>query len=102
MDIGSKLVSLARRSLPVSREFDSLIRGIGECKSKGEEDIIVARIIEITKALAKEPPKDLRTVKELLVYLIYTEMLGHDTAWAQATIIQLCSHKNLVVKKVRG
>lgn len=34
------------------------------------------------------------------VYLIYIEMLGHDTSWAQATAIQLCSDKNLAVKKV--
>ena len=27
-------------------------------------------------------------------------MLGHDTSWAQATAIQLCSDKNLAVKKV--
>ncbi len=34
------------------------------------------------------------------MYLIYIEMLGHDTSWAQATAIQLCSDKNLAVKKV--
>lgn len=38
----------------------------------------------------------------LQVYLIYIEMLGHDTSWAQATAIQLCSDKNLAVKKVGG
>ena len=38
---------------------------------------------------------------ELLVYLIYVDMLGHDTSWAHAAVIQLCGNKSLVVKKVR-
>jgi hypothetical protein len=28
-------------------------------------------------------------------------MLGHDTSWAHAAVIQLCGNKSLVVKKVR-
>lgn len=39
---------------------------------------------------------------QVLVYLMYIEMLGHETSWAQAAVIQLCSEKNLVVKKVGG
>ena len=34
MDLSNRLVNLAKRTLPVSREFDELIRSIGECKSK--------------------------------------------------------------------
>lgn len=103
MDLSNRLVNLAKRSLPVSREFDELIRGIGECKSKGEEDIIVARIVEITRQKLKErSSRDTRTLKEVLVYLMYMEMLGHETGWAQAAVIQLCSEKNLAVKKVRA
>jgi hypothetical protein len=96
----SKIASLAKRSLPVSREFDDIIRAIGECKSKGEEDLIVARVVEISKQKLKEPRRDVRALKELLVYLMYVEMLGHETSWAQAAVIQLCSEKNLALKKV--
>ena len=84
----------------VSREFDDLVRAIGEAKSKGEEDAIVGRIVEIVKAELQEGRRDVRTLKEVLTYLIYVEMLGHDTAWAQAAVIRLCGEKNLVVKKV--
>jgi hypothetical protein len=102
MEIGNKLANLAKKTLPVSREFDELIRSIGECKSKGEEDAILARVVEIAKTRTKESRRDARTSKELLMFLIYIDMLGHDTNWARATVIQLCSDKNLSVKKVRA
>ena len=95
----NKLKSLARRTLPIG-QFDDLIRSIGECKSKGEEDALVERMIALAKAKTRHPRHDPREAKELLIYLIYIDMLGHETSWAHATAIQLCSSKNLVVKKV--
>ena len=100
MESLNKLAMAAKRTLPVSGLFDELIRAIGESKSKSEEDAIVARMVDLAKRMARETRRDTRTLKELLVYLMYIEMLGHDVAWAQATVIQLCSEKNLVVKKV--
>jgi len=99
MDLGGKLRSAARRSLPVG-EFDDLIRSIGECKSKGEEDLIVSKMIKLAKNKARDPRRDPKEAKELLIYLMYIEMLGHETSWAQPIVIQLCSDKNLAVKKV--
>lgn len=88
--------------LSVATSALQLIRAIGESKSKSEEDAIVAKLVELSKAKIREGRREARTQKELLVYLIYIEMLGHDTAWAQAAAIQLCSDKNLAVKKVGG
>jgi AP-4 complex subunit epsilon-1 len=103
MEISSRLAGLAKRNLPNGSEFESLIRGIGESKSKSEEDAIVDRIVEISKRSVKEgvsrKDANVRALKELLVFLVYVDMLGHDTSWARATVIQLCSHKSLVVKK---
>lgn len=62
----------------------------------------MGKLIELSRAKIKEGRREPRSQKELLVYLIYIEMLGHDTSWAQATAIQLCSDKNLAVKKVGG
>jgi hypothetical protein len=62
----------------------------------------VGKLVELSRQKIKEGRRDARSQKELLVYLIYIEMLGHDTGWAQATAIQLCSDKNLAVKKVGG
>lgn len=101
MDVlSSKLSKLAKRSLPVSTEFNDLIRGVGESKSKSEEDAIVGRMVELCRARMRNGRRDGNSVKELLIYLMYIDMLGHDTSWAQATVIQYCSDKNLVIKKV--
>ena len=107
MEISQKLAGLAKRhtSALAGGEFESLVRAIGESKSKSEEDSIVERMISISKQQIKEglPRKgdNTKALKDLLVYLIYIDMLGHDTSWAAAAAIQLCSHKSLVVKKVR-
>jgi AP-4 complex subunit epsilon-1 len=106
MEITSKLAGLAKRhtNTLVNGELESLIRAIGEAKSKHEEDQIVTRMISMSKQQIKEglPRKgdNTKALKDLLVYLIYIDMLGHDTSWAAAAVIQLCSHKSLIVKKV--
>ena len=106
MEISSKLAGLAKRHTNnlVNGELESLIRAIGEAKSKAEEDGIVQRMINMSKQQIKEglPRKgdNTKALKDLLVYLIYIDMLGHDTSWAAAAVIQLCSHKSLIVKKV--
>jgi hypothetical protein len=103
MDLSGKLATLAKRSMPTGGSFEELIRGVGESRSKSEEDAVVLRMVEISKQQIREglSRKDnTRALKELLVFLVYIDMLGHDTSWARATVIQLCSHKSLVVKKV--
>ncbi|KAL4540030.1 hypothetical protein Ndes2437B_g01634 [Nannochloris sp. 'desiccata'] len=105
MEISSKLAGLAKRHTNnlVAGELESLIRAIGEAKSKAEEDGIVLRMISMSKQQIKDglPRKgdNTKALKDLLVYLIYIDMLGHDTSWAAAAVIQLCSHKSLIVKK---
>ena len=43
---------------------------------------------------------DKRALKELLVRLMYVEMLGHDASWGHVTALQACSDKTLLTKKV--
>ena len=83
-----------------SREFDSLISAIGECKSKAEEDALISKEVEILKPRLKDPKMDKRWLKELLVRLIYVEMLGQDASWAHVKALQACSETNLITKKV--
>lgn len=96
------LSNIAKKPPSWSKEFDTLVRAIGECKSKAEEDAIIMREIEILKPRLKDPKLDKRSMKELLVRLIYVEMLGHDASWAHVKALQSCSDANLLTKKVCG
>jgi hypothetical protein len=99
--IMNNLGNLAKKTGPTwSREFDVLIRSIGECKSKAEEDAIIAREVELLKPRLKDAKIDKRSLKEVLVRLTYVEMLGHDASWGHVKALQACSDTNLLTKKV--
>ncbi len=98
----NNLTALAKKGPTFSREFDALVRAIGECKSKAEEDSIISKEVEILKPRLKDPKMDKRWLKELLIRLIYVEMLGHDASWAHVKALQACSETGLITKKVRS
>ena len=52
------------------------------------------------KPRLKSSSLDKRALKELLVRLMYVEMLGHDASWGHVTALQACSDKALLTKKV--
>ena len=99
----------AKERRPHSRDFDALVRAIGECKSKAEEDAIVAAEVGVLKprlgggALAGGGAAgDKRAVREALIRLAYVEMLGHDASWGHVRALQACSDPDVLTKKVRG
>ena len=81
------------------REFDSLIRSIGECKSKQEEDRIMANEIETLKSRLNDPKLDKARIREYMVRAIYIEMLGHDASWTHVKALQFASDEQLINKK---
>lgn len=98
----NNLSGLSKKVPAWSREFDTLVRTIGECKSKAEEDLIISREVEVLKPRLKDAKLDKRVLKELLVRLIYVEMLGHDASWGHVKALQACSEAALPTKKVRS
>ena len=93
---------MAKKAPAWSREFDVMVRAIGECKSKAEEDAIIVREVEVLKPRLKDAKLDKRLLKEMLVRLIYVEMLGHDASWGHVKALQACSETHLLTKKVSG
>ena len=90
--MNSITASMGKKGPTWSREFDSLIRAIGECKSKAEEDALISKEVEILKPRLKDPKLDKRWLKELLVRLIYVEMLGQDARLRFACRLTLGRH----------
>ncbi len=82
------------------RELDQLVKAIGECKSKAEEDRIIVQEVEVLKQRLHDPRLDKSRGREYMVRLMYCEMLGHDVAFAYIHALQFCSDANLSTKKV--
>lgn len=81
------------------KEFDNLIKAIGECKSKTEEDRIITAELELLKTRLNDPKLDKSRGREYMVRLIYCEMLGHDASWAYIKALQFASEPNIFTKK---
>jgi len=65
-----------------TKEFHDLVKHVGECKSKSDEDVIVARQAEMLKAKLSDPKMDKTKLKEYLLRAVYVEMLGHDASFS--------------------
>ncbi|PNH07811.1 AP-4 complex subunit epsilon [Tetrabaena socialis] len=87
------------RFLKELREFDNLVKAIGECKSKAEEDRIIVAELELLKVRLSDPKLDKSRGKEYMIRLIYCEMLGHDASFAYIKALQFASDPNIHTKK---
>lgn len=83
-----------------SREFDALVRAVGECKSKADEDAILDAETAALKVRLKDGKLDGRALKEALVRLLYVDMLGAGAGFGAVRALQACSDGNLATKKV--
>jgi AP-4 complex subunit epsilon-1 len=82
------------------RELDALVKAIGECKSKAEEDRIILQELETLKQRLSDPRLDKSRGREYMVRVMYCEMLGHDAGFAYIPCLQFASDPNLLTKKV--
>ncbi len=78
----------------------------GDCKSKTDEDIIVAREAKELKARLSDPKMDKKLLKEYLLRAVYIEMLGHGAGFSHIHAVK-CAHESnisapgaLALKKV--
>lgn len=63
MKAASKLAS----SLPAFGELDRLVKAIGECKSKSEEDRIISAEVDVLKQRLSDPRLDKSRGREYMV-----------------------------------
>lgn len=89
-----------RTAVTHSKEFADLIKCIGECRSKQEEDRIMMQEVTALKKIFASPNLDKTKTREYLLRLVYVEMLGNDAAFAYINVVNACGEKNWVMKKV--
>ncbi|CAL6430166.1 unnamed protein product [Bathycoccus prasinos] len=82
-----------------STEFYELVRAIGECKNKMDEDQIVKREAHLLKHLLSHPKVNKNTLKELLLRLVYVEMLDHDASFGEIYAVKATHESDLSVKR---
>jgi len=84
-----------------SSHFFEYIRSIGECKSKQEEDKIVAQdLLSLKNALAdKKKAGEKKYAKEYVVRVFYGEMLGHPAEFGHIHCVNLCSSPDILHKR---
>ena len=71
----------------------------GECKNKMDEDQIVKREAYLLKHLLSHPKVNKNTLKELLLRLVYVEMLDHDASFGQIYAVKATHETDLGVKR---
>jgi hypothetical protein len=80
-----------------SKEFLDLVKAIGECRSKAEEDKIVVGEIELLKKKMAEPDVPKKKMKEYVIRLVYVEMLGHNASFGYIHAVKV-GHKDSIHK----
>lgn len=89
----------AQTSQGHSKHFFEFIRAIGEAKSKQEEDRIVSKdVIELKKSMG-EKGADRKNMKEYVVRMFYSEMLGHAAEFGHIHAVNLASSPDLLQKR---
>ncbi|XP_035669970.1 AP-4 complex subunit epsilon-1-like isoform X1 [Branchiostoma floridae] len=84
----------------VSRGFQTLIKAIGESQSKHEEERIMKKEVSYLQQKLTQPDISNKHMKELLVRLVYCNMLGHDITFGYIHALKLAQQGGLVEKRV--
>jgi AP-4 complex subunit epsilon-1 len=82
-----------------SKHFFEFIRAIGESKSKQEEDRIVSKDIVDLKKSMSEKNVDRKHMKEYVVRMFYSEMLGTSAEFGHIHAVNLASSADLLQKR---
>eukprot|EP00727_Mastigamoeba_balamuthi_P013510 m51a1_g8782 Adaptor protein complex 4 (AP-4), epsilon subunit (1162) ;mRNA; f:191718-196355 len=80
----------------VSKEFFEFVREIGETRSREEEEVIVRREVARLKAACAHPDpavaSNARKGREMLLRMIYCEMLGYEVPFAYMSALSSAQH----------
>ncbi|KAK6589619.1 hypothetical protein RS030_1181 [Cryptosporidium xiaoi] len=83
-----------------SRQLFDLVKSIGECRSKHEEDNIIINELTMLQLKMQEHSISPCKLREYMIRAIYIEMLGHDASFAYIHAIKMTNEKNALVKRI--
>lgn len=88
-------------NLNISSDLNNYIRiKIGECSSKEEEDSYVSSDVQKIKLEIKQPKQTMNKIWELILRIIYAEMLGHNTEFAHSFVVIAVQNPSYRVKRI--
>ncbi|EKX53145.1 Adaptor protein complex 4 subunit epsilon [Guillardia theta CCMP2712] len=81
-----------------SREFMDLVRAIGDCKSKQEEDnIILKEVVTLRQRLTERDSQ--QKMREMCMRMMYCEMLGHRVEFGYIHAVNMTQRTSLSEKR---
>lgn len=83
-----------------SRQLFDLVKSIGECRSKHEEDNIIISESSLLKIKMTQYPLSSNKLREYMIRAIYIEMLGYDASFAYIHAIKMTNDRNALVKRI--
>jgi AP-4 complex subunit epsilon-1 len=83
-----------------SKGFQSLIRQIGEAKTKHEEDRIIRKEATLLKDRVGARDVTPRQMREYLIRLIYCEMLGAECSWGYIHAVKFTQTSTTLDKRI--
>ncbi|KAJ4457785.1 Adaptor protein complex 4 (AP-4); epsilon subunit; B [Paratrimastix pyriformis] len=83
-----------------SHQFYDLIKAIGEIRSKQEEDRIMSAEVAQLKILCAQRDSSTKMNRELLIRMIYCEMLGYDASFGHILAVNMTQQNTIPDKRV--
>jgi AP-4 complex subunit epsilon-1 len=74
-------------------------RYTGECKSKSDEDVIMQKESMYLRALLGAPKIEKERIREIMLRLMYLEMLGHDASFGYIHAVKACVESDVTIKR---
>lgn len=81
-------------------KLGNLIRNIAELTSKHDEEKLIKKELAAIKEHVSSPNTTLRQMKEIMVRMIYCEMLGYEASFGYIHAIKLAQQGSLLEKRV--
>ena len=86
------------QKIKLSKHFHDTCVRIGECKSREDEEAIVAKWMQEVKTVLSKPKNSLSDLYENVISLVHFALLGYDTSFGQIHAVNLTQDSQMMTK----